>query len=73
MRNRFGGSCYRCGNYVEPNEGHFEALAISKNQKNKWRLQHASCAIKYRGTPHQFDKPETWNTQLELSLARPAR
>lgn len=45
MRNRFGGSCYRCGKWVEEGEGHFERF------RNKWRTQHASCAIEHRGTP----------------------
>lgn len=44
MRNRFGGACYRCGAYVAPGEGHFERY------RKGWRTQHASCAMKYRGT-----------------------
>lgn len=47
MRNKFPGVCYRCKTRVEKNEGHFERL---KNTKG-WRLQHADCAIKYRGQP----------------------
>lgn len=68
MRNRFGTSCYRCGKYVEAGEGHFEAISISQRKRNKWRVQHVECAIKYRGTEHQYDKPETWNRQMELQL-----
>lgn len=67
MRNRFGGTCYRCGKYIEAGDGHFEALAMSKSRR-KWRVQHAECAIKYRGTDHQYDKPETWDRQLSLPL-----
>jgi hypothetical protein len=71
MRNRFGGSCYRCGKYVEAGAGHFEALAASRATKTKWRVQHAECAIFYRGTDHQYDKPETWNRQMQLPLELP--
>lgn len=67
MRNRFGASCYRCGKYVEPGEGHFEALPKPVNRK-RWRVQHAACAILHRGTDHQYDKPETWNRQMMLPL-----
>lgn len=44
MRNRFPGTCYRCGDPVQKGEGHFE------KSKDGWKTQHASCAIKYRGT-----------------------
>lgn len=44
-RNRFAGTCYRCGNRVEVGEGHFERF------RGSWRTQHAECAIKFRGTP----------------------
>lgn len=44
MRNRFSGICYRCGERVEKQEGHFERT------KGGWLLQHAECAIEYRGT-----------------------
>lgn len=68
MRNRFGASCYRCGKYCEAGQGHFEAIRIPKDGKKRWRVQHAECAILYRGTDHQYDKPETWNRQMELPL-----
>lgn len=45
MRNRYPGPCYRCGKTVEAGAGHFERV-IGKG----WRVQHAECAIKYRGT-----------------------
>lgn len=44
-RNQFGGDCYRCGKWCTPGEGHFERLGP------KWRVQHAACAIEFRGTP----------------------
>lgn len=42
MRNKFAGTCYRCGKKVEVGEGHFERHA------GKWRTQHAKCAIEHR-------------------------
>lgn len=45
MRNKFGGTCYRCQEYVTPGDGHFELF------RGQFRVQHASCAIKFRGTP----------------------
>ncbi len=45
MRNQYPGECYRCGVTVAAGDGHFERFGHS------WRLQHASCAIRFRGTP----------------------
>ena len=42
MRNRYAGTCYRCGHRVAPGAGHFE------RHKGGWRAQHAECAIDYR-------------------------
>jgi hypothetical protein len=47
MRNEYKGTCYRCGCEVEPGKGHFE------RHKGGWRVQHASCAIIFRGTAHR--------------------
>lgn len=44
MRNKYPGYCYRCSGYVEKGKGHFE------RKNGHWRIQHADCAIKYRGT-----------------------
>lgn len=44
MRNQYPGTCYRCGKHCAAGEGHFERVGRT------WRVQHASCAIKYRGT-----------------------
>ena len=44
MRNRYKGTCYRCGLEVAAGNGHFERY------KGKWLTQHATCAILYRGT-----------------------
>lgn len=43
MRNRFPGTCYRCGLRVEAGDGHFE------KRGHAWRVQHADCAIRWRG------------------------
>lgn len=51
MRNKYSGYCYRCGGFVNKGEGHFER--IRENNGSHWRLQHADCAIKYRGTKIQ--------------------
>lgn len=51
MRNEFGGQCYRCGEYVNPGDGHFE------RKRGRWRVQHANCAIHHRGSDvvHESD------------------
>lgn len=46
VRNKYPGVCYRCGEVVEPGAGHFEKLP-----GGGWRVQHADCAIKWRGIP----------------------
>jgi hypothetical protein len=50
MRNKYAGVCYRCGQVVAKGNGHFERY------NREWRTQHASCAIKYRGTDHHYLK-----------------
>lgn len=42
MRNKYPGTCYRCGKPVKAGEGHFERY------KGGWRTQHASCCVKAR-------------------------
>lgn len=44
MRNKYSGTCYRCGKVVAPGDGHFERL------NGQWLVQHATCAIQFRGT-----------------------
>lgn len=55
MRNKFAGPCYRCGETVEPGQGHFERIPLKQRKPGdpKWRTQHAECAIKHRGTDVQ--------------------
>lgn len=50
MRNRYPGTCYRCGERVEKGAGHFE------RHKGGWRVQHAECAIKHRDEKY-LEKP----------------
>jgi len=48
MRNRHPGPCYRCRETVDAGAGHFERTKDPRPGKH-WRLQHAECAIFYRG------------------------
>lgn len=50
-RNAFAGYCYRCGELVKPNAGHFERYL------GAWRVQHAECAIHYRGSDRNAKGP----------------
>lgn len=49
-RNKYPGICYRCGKRVEVGDGHFEKIM---GQTKGFRVQHAKCAIEFRGA----DKP----------------
>lgn len=66
MRNRFPGTCYRCGERVEANEGLLDykshmgsvwpALAGKRNIK---LIEHDACHDKYRNTDtHYLYAPE---------------
>jgi hypothetical protein len=37
MRNKYEGTCYKCGEIVKPGEGFFE------RHHQGWRVQHAAC------------------------------
>lgn len=56
MRNKYSGTCYRCGENVPPNKGHFQRRGDNINVRivGKWLVQHADCAIKYRDTPYCY-------------------
>lgn len=42
MRNKYPGICYKCGEFVAKNEGHFE-------RHNKgWRVIHVECVFQQR-------------------------
>ncbi len=62
MRNKHPGTCYRCNTRVEAGDGHFEK---NRGAGPKWRTQHASCAIRWRGAT----RPPT---VLEAQAAREA-
>lgn len=66
MRNRYAGTCYRCGETVEPGAGHFERY------QGRWRTQHANCAIKYRGTSKnaQDDAKKERTARMRTEAAR---
>jgi len=49
MRNKYAGTCYRCGKPVAPYDGHFEKVP------NGWRTQHADCCIKHRELKEKAD------------------
>jgi hypothetical protein len=40
MRNKYEGTCYKCGQIVKVGEGHFE------RHYGKWRVQHFGCVGK---------------------------
>lgn len=74
MRNEFAGTCYRCGEICEPKQGHFEKVSRAQRKKwgsqvtEKWLVQHAECAVKYRGTDVHFkyrNEAETYQTATE--------
>jgi hypothetical protein len=64
MRNRYPGTCYRCGTRVEAGEGHFERSG------NSWKIQHAECAIAYRGSKLQGPRPDTKEAAVAVYMAR---
>lgn len=61
-RNAYPGPCYRCGATVQSGDGHFERF------RGGWRVQHADCAIKHRGTPDPAREADTvlrWRVQAK--------
>lgn len=50
MRNKYPGTCYRCGNPVAVGDGHFE------RHGRGWRTQHAACAIKHRNAERKANE-----------------
>lgn len=50
MRNRYGGKCYRCGEWVEPGAGFFE-----KVPGKGFRVQHVECCEKARTEREEKD------------------
>lgn len=62
MRNKHPGRCYRCGQWCAAGDGHFERFA------GGWRVQHASCAINFRGT----SDPERQKHAARIQFAKMA-
>lgn len=54
MRNKYPGTCYRCGRRVGVNEGYFQLGRKNINVKimGTFLVQHVECSIKYSGTSH---------------------
>jgi len=70
VRNNYPGKCYRCGERVEPGEGHFERMG------RHWRVQHAECAIKFRGMPdheRQAFQIDKWKKMARMTGRRAQR
>jgi hypothetical protein len=69
MRNKYPGICYRCGKRVEAGEGHFEGYGTRCSRRKfrqkitRWRVQHAECAIKYRGTNKNYFREQREKSQ----------
>lgn len=65
-RNDYPGTCYRCGGIVDAHDGHYERTSRKVHLAKwpqvtlpKWLLQHATCAVKYRGTAvHYLHAPD---------------
>lgn len=67
MRNRYPGTCYRCGGVVPAGAGHFE------RQFGAWKVQHAECAVKYRGTDVGVDleakaRQKEWLAKRQINI-----
>ncbi len=66
MRNNFGGTCYRCGQWCAPREGHFERF------RGTWRVQHAACAVEHRGVPDTA-RVDVWRADAQGTGRRAQR
>lgn len=61
MPNKFKGTCYRCGEVVEPGLGAYEKVTRVQRDKwpqmpadKKWLTQHHDCARQWRGTSQHY-------------------
>lgn len=72
VRNRYPGTCDRCGDEVKAGQGHFE---YQNYPGNRWPqmarlrsvplVQHASCAITYKGTnTHYLYQPDPYADEV---------
>lgn len=74
-RNKYTGTCYRCGQNCEPGDGYFEKVGQPQREKwprmpasTRWQVQHEACARRYEGTavhylyePPALDRKEQGN------------
>lgn len=73
MRNRYPGTCYRCGGNVPAGGGEIEYVSHMgvhwpqlAGYRNVMLLQHDACAIKYKGTyTHYLYAPEDEGIVIE--------
>ena len=61
MRNRYPGTCYRCGKTVLAGQGYFERFDRNNKagwtdaeKRSRWRVQHVACAKIHRATATHF-------------------
>ncbi len=66
MRNKFAGTCYRCGGVVPPGDGHFEKI---RGTKRGWRVQHANCAIEHRNIKYEQQDQERQRIAEQNAIA----
>ena len=52
---------------MPPGAGHFQRFA------NRWLVQHAGCAIKYRGTKHGYTEEMLKQHEIKLERERAQR
>ena len=71
MRNKYPGTCYRCGRHCGAGEGHFERY------RGGWRVQHAICAIEARAsdeiTPENREERIEWLRHHALKTGKKAQ
>jgi hypothetical protein len=60
VRNRFAGTCYRCGGHVAKGRGELERVTPEQYRmwpltaKTRWLLVHGSCQIRFMNTDVHF-------------------
>jgi len=64
MRNKFKGTCYRCGLEVNKGNGHYERY------KGRWLTQHSTCAILHRGTNVSYNTANPTKTPTNKIVRR---
>lgn len=64
MPNRYGGVCYKCGNWCAPGDGVFEKVSRPQREKwpnlprsIRWQVQHHDCARDYDRFTHHIQNP----------------